>query len=180
MPRFIAFLRAINVGGHIVKMEALNGHFVALGFREVETFIASGNVIFQSGSKDTPAMERKIAGYLHRALGYEVATFVRSETELAAVARHRAFSADDLMAEGSRLYIGFVAFPLPAAVRQKLLTLRSASDDFQVHGREVYWHCRIKFADSKYSGGLLEKILGVPATFRNVNTVRKLAAKYHA
>ena len=178
MPRYIAFLRAINVGGHIVKMEALQAHFTSMGLSDVETFIASGNVIFRAASKDVAALEQKIARHLHRELGYEVATFVRSDAELAAIAKHRAFPASDQAAEGVRLYLGFLASPLKAEARQKLMSQASASDDFHVHEREVYWLCRIKFTDSKFSRGLLERILGVPATFRNVNTVRRLVAKY--
>ena len=52
MIRYVAFLRAINVGGHIVKMDALKKSFVRLGFDDVDTFIASGNVLFSSRSKD--------------------------------------------------------------------------------------------------------------------------------
>ena len=180
MPRYIALLRAINVGGHVVKMEALRAHFASLGLSGIETFIASGNVIFQSTSKSTLTLEKRIAGHLHRELGYEVATFIRSDAELAAIARYQPIPAGDLAMDGNRLYIGFLGSPLTPDARQKLMSQRSAFDDFHVHDREVYWLCRVKFADSKYSGGLLEKILGVPATFRNVNTVRKLAAKYPA
>ena len=51
MPRFVAFLRALNVGGaHVVKMDALKRHFEAMGFTDVETFIASGNVVFTAKS----------------------------------------------------------------------------------------------------------------------------------
>ena len=178
MARYITFLRAINVGGHVVKMEALRAHFPSLGLSDVETFIASGNVIFQSASKNAQALEKRIAAHLHRELGYEVATFLRSDAELAAIARHQAFPVGDLAAESVGTYIGFLAAPLKPKARQKLMSQRSAFDDFHVHAREVYWLCRTKFSDSKFSGGLLEKILGVPATFRNANTVRKLAAKY--
>ena len=55
MPRYIAFLRAVNVGGRIVKMDELREHFAAAGFSDVETFIASGNVIFSSSAKSTAA-----------------------------------------------------------------------------------------------------------------------------
>ena len=75
MPRFFAFLRAINVGGHNVTMEKLRGLFEALGHKDVETFIASGNVIFASKSKDRGALERKIENSLRKSLGYEVTTF---------------------------------------------------------------------------------------------------------
>jgi uncharacterized protein (DUF1697 family) len=72
MPRYVAFLRAINVGGHIVKMDALRRHFASLGFDDVETFIASGNVIFQSRSTAAAALERRIEACLEERLGYEV------------------------------------------------------------------------------------------------------------
>ena len=69
MPRFVAFLRALNVGGHgVVKMEALKKHFTAMGFSDVETFIASGNVVFSS--KGVKGLDGKIAAALERALGY--------------------------------------------------------------------------------------------------------------
>lgn len=178
MPRFIAFLRAINVGGHVVKMEALRDYFSVLGCRDVETFIASGNVIFRNATKDPAILEKKIAQRLSRELGYPVATFLRSDAVLEKIAAHQPFPAGDLAVDGARLYIGFLGCVLKPEARRKLETQESASDDFHVHDREVYWLCRAKFTDSKYSGGLIEKILGVPATFRNVNTVRKLVAKY--
>ena len=53
MPRYIAFLRAINVGGHnTVKMDFLRQLFESLGFSNVETFIASGNIVFETTSKN--------------------------------------------------------------------------------------------------------------------------------
>src|SRR4030095_12804333 len=82
MPRYVAFLRAINVGGHIVKMDQLRKLFTQLGFTDVETFIASGNVLFTSPSKSGAALEAKIEKHLKAALGYEVATFVRTATEV--------------------------------------------------------------------------------------------------
>jgi uncharacterized protein (DUF1697 family) len=73
MPRRIAFLRAINVGGHnVVTMAALRGHFEALGFEQVETFINSGNVIFKSKATSDAALERKIEAHLEKSLGCEV------------------------------------------------------------------------------------------------------------
>src|SRR5687768_9945680 len=91
MARYVAFLRAINVGGRYVKMEELKRHFVEMGLEEVSTFIASGNVIFESRARDVPALERKIEQALKEGLGYPVATFIRSTQELAAVAEHDPF-----------------------------------------------------------------------------------------
>src|SRR5207344_913474 len=92
MPKLVAFLRAINVGGHTVGMAALRAEFEALGLKDVETFIASGNVIFTAPPENRAALEQKIERHLHGALGYEVKTFVRTELEVAAVAVYKPFS----------------------------------------------------------------------------------------
>jgi uncharacterized protein (DUF1697 family) len=180
MPRYIAFLRAINVGGHIVKMDHLRKLFEALDFSKVETFIASGNVIFEAETTDARALEQRIERHLHASLGYEVATFIRTTAELAAVANYQPFSVSEVDADGNYLYIAFLAAPPGAEARQKLMTFRNAGDDFQIHGREVYWLCRRKLSESTFSGALLEKTLRLPATMRNSTTVKKLAAKYPA
>jgi uncharacterized protein (DUF1697 family) len=86
MPRYLAFLRGINVGGHRVKMDRLGELVEALGFEHVETFMASGNVIFSSQSADVADMEERIAGHLEDALGHAVPTFVRSQAELESIA----------------------------------------------------------------------------------------------
>jgi uncharacterized protein (DUF1697 family) len=176
MPKYVALLRAINVGGHIVKMDHLRNLFEAIGLANVETFIASGNVIFDSRSKDTAAMERKIEKHLQTALGYEVKTFLRSIPELVAVANYKPFGDGEINAHA--LYVGFVGDNPDQESTQKLLSYSSEIDDLHVHGREVFWLCREKMSDSKFSGALVEKVLGLRATFRNSTTIKKLAAKY--
>ena len=84
MPRYIALLRGINVGGHRVKMDRLRGLFEARGFEDVATFIASGNVIFSSDSVDAASLGRDIEEHLENELGYEVATFIRTPAEMTA------------------------------------------------------------------------------------------------
>ena len=183
MIRYIAFLRAINVGGHTVKMDQLRKLFAELGFSNVETFIASGNVIFESEEKNAQALEKKIEAHLRESLGYEVATFLRTAPELAAIVGYQPFPASELEADGNMLYgnmlyVGFLAAPPAEKARQALLGLRTDIDEFDVHERELYWLCRKKFSESKVSGAMIEKRAGMPATLRNVTTVRKIAAKY--
>ena len=108
MPKYVALLRAINVGGHTVKMDRLRFLFESLGLLNVETFIASGNVIFDSKSKNTKVLQKKIESYLLETLGYEVATFIRSTSELVDVARYKPFLAEELETKGNVLYIGFL------------------------------------------------------------------------
>jgi len=86
MPRYVALLRGINVGGHVVKMDRLRTVFAAIGCSDVETFIASGNVIFSSPSGDAAALERRAEAALEEALGYEVTTFIRTPEQLQSIA----------------------------------------------------------------------------------------------
>jgi uncharacterized protein (DUF1697 family) len=177
MPQYIAFLRAINVGGHTVKMDLLRHLFESLGFSNVETFIASGNIVFETASKNTRLLEQKIENKLLEALGYEVATFIRTDTELAVIANYKPFSQADLEL-AIALNIAFLADRLDDTSKQKLMALRTDIDDFHIHEREIYWLCRKKQSESKISNAVLEKILGQKITLRGANTVKKMAAKY--
>lgn len=178
MPQYVAFLRAINVGGHTVKMDYLRSLFEALKFSNVETFIASGNVIFDATPISEKALGKKIERYLQQTLGYEVATFIRSTAEVADIADYKPFIDAELKAEGAALYIAFLEGMPTNEAKQILMSFRTAVDDFNVFGREVYWLCRKKMSESAFSGARLEKTLGMKATLRNSTTVRKIAAKY--
>ncbi|MCA1553522.1 MAG: DUF1697 domain-containing protein [Chloroflexi bacterium] len=177
MTRYIAFLRAINVGGHTVKMDRLRELFESLGFANVETFIASGNVVFETRAKNTKALERKIEDALRPALDYEVTTFVRSADELAAIAAYEAFPRAALDAAVAH-NIAFLAEPPDESATQKLMALKSDIDDFNVHGREVYWLSRVRQSESVISNAVLEKTLARRSTVRGVNTIQRMAAKY--
>jgi uncharacterized protein (DUF1697 family) len=178
MPKYVAFLRAINVGGHIVKMDQLRKLFEALPFDNVETFIASGNVIFDTRTKSVAALEKKIAKHLESSLGYEVTTFIRSVDEIARISAFKPFSESEVEADGNQLYVIFVGDKPTDTAIKTIMSLRSDIDDFCCSEREVYWLYRRKAGESKFYGPLLEKSLGIQATVRNVNTVRRLAKKY--
>ena len=176
MARHVAFLRAINVGGHTVTMDKLRRIFEALGFDEVETFIASGNVLFSSPSKSLSTLERKIEDRLKVSLGYEVATFVRTAQEVVAIASYKPFPAAQVRTAGA-FCVGFLAQPLDAAAKKSLTALANTIDRFHVHDREVYWLCEKRQSESKFSNVVFEKATGARVTFRGANTVRKLAIK---
>jgi uncharacterized protein (DUF1697 family) len=180
ITRYIAFLRAINVGGRTVKMDRLRELFEGLGFSNVETFIASGNVIFESPEQNTAALERRIEGHLQESLGYRVDTFVRSAQELADIAAYQPFPAPALNADSTTLYISFLSDPPPPPAHEKALALQTPTDEFHIHERELYWLRHGRISDSAISGTLLEKTVGMPATMRNVNTIKRIVAKYPA
>jgi len=179
MPRYIALLRAVNVGGRIVKMEALRAHFESLGFANVETYIASGNVIFETKAGTEDVLRRKIETHLEAALGHEVATFLRTTAEMGSISRFQAFD-EAALKSAQALNVAFLHAPLDDDAREILMALRTDIDDFSVHGREVYWLCRKKQSESKFSNALFERKLKIQATFRGINTVRKLAQLYPA
>jgi len=171
--RYIAFLRAINVGGHLVKMDQLRKLFEGLKFTNVETFIASGNVIFDSPSKDSVALEVRIERHLKKALGYDVETFLRTCEEVVAAAKRAPFTVRDDCAE----YVVFMRAAPDKATRTKIMSLCSDADAFHTHQREWYWQSRGRITESP-AAVPFSKAFGNQGTMRNVTTVRKLAAKY--
>jgi uncharacterized protein (DUF1697 family) len=178
MARYIAFLRGINVGGHQVKMDDLRKWFEALEFDNVATFIASGNVIFETGRTKPATLTARIERQLRDELGYEVPTFLRTDGELARIADHEPF-ADLELADGDSRYIAFLYKRPSTAAAGKVAALSNDTDRVVVHDRELYWHVRGRMADSTLGPPIFEKALGsVPATVRNLNTVQRLATKY--
>ena len=169
--RYIAFLRAINVGGHTVKMAVLKQLFEEMAFRDVDTFIASGNVVFEARQQDDATLEKKIERVLQKALGYEVATFVRTFPEIAALK-------DPFGKAKATTYVGFLHEPPSLIARKAVVALSYEDETFAVVGREVYWHSLIGMGQSQYSSNKLEKTLGTKTTFRNMNTVERLLKKY--
>jgi uncharacterized protein (DUF1697 family) len=180
MPHYIAFLRGINLGNRRVKMDVLRAHFDALKFAAVETFIASGNVIFSSRATDPDQLATTIATHLERSLGYPVDTFLRTRSEVSAIAARHPFGLAVIEDPGHTLQVGFFARELTSAQAHGLLACRSPHDEFRVEGREYYWLCRgIKSSESKIWASAELRALGLPSSsMRNFTTIRRLAALY--
>ena len=174
MPRLFAFLRAVNVGGRTVKMDALRGTFEGLALTGVETFIASGNVTFDSKARDLIALERRIEAALQQAFGFEIETFVRTADRIAALAAHVAF--ED--ATATTQVVGFLHAEPDAAALKTIAAMASSVDRFQVDGRELIWLSSAKQSESVFSNAVFERALKMRTTFRGVGTLRKLVAKY--
>lgn len=175
--RYVALLRAVNVGGRTVKMDRLCALFEELKLRNVESFIASGNVIFESAA-GASSLEAKIEKHLEKSLGFAVPTMVRSCVEIAAAANYTPFPKLKPAAGKSGLYVGFLKTEPAAAGIAKVLKFADAVSDFHFHGRELYWYARDRMAVLKVTNTSLERALGVATTFRNVTTVRRLAEKF--
>ncbi len=180
MPRYLTFLRGINLGKRRIKMDHLRELFVELGFTDVETFIASGNVIFDDRARDPLKLAARIAAHLEARLGYDVDTFVRTPAEVAALAALQPFARADMDAPENTVHIGFFAATLPTAQASGLAAIRTATDEFHLTGREYFWLCRrIKSHESKVWASPEMRTLKLPSSsMRNLTTIRKLAALY--
>ena len=176
--RYVAFLKGINVGGHRVKMDVLRDLFKALNFSEVATFIASGNVFFETFETDAIAIEQRIETHLKQSLGYQVDTFVRTTDELAAIVGLQPFAFEEMEAPGHTVHVGFLRDPLAGEIEKKLVAFRTDFDEFRIQGREFYWLCRGKTTDSKVSWPVVAKTVKTSSTMRNLTTVRKIAGLY--
>lgn len=174
MKKYIAFLRAINVGGtKIIKMEDLKKIFESFGFANVQTYIQSGNVVFET--KESAMLEAQIEKLLEKALGYKVEIFLRTMEELAKIASQPAFEPQG----DETLHVVFLRKSQDAnhKSKQELLSFRSEADDFAVKGREVY-NLRRDRDKSVFSNNFIEKILKESSTTRNLTTLRKITKKY--
>jgi uncharacterized protein (DUF1697 family) len=176
-PRHVAFLRGINLGKRRPPMARLKALFEEMGFREVATFIASGNVIFSSALQNSRQLEAQISRDLEMALGYEVKAFVRRGEEVVAIGNKQPF--DAAIEPGVTVHVCFLHEPLTKATARALEKLRTMHDEFRVIGREYYWLCRIKTNESAVWASPQMKALKLPdATMRNMTSVRKLIAKH--
>ncbi len=175
--RYISFLRAINVGGHVVKMGDLKAVFESTGLGEVETFIASGNVIFTTRSGKPPALEQKVEKALYERLGYAVDTFLRTTSEIREVAESAPF-ATNRIASAAAFNVAFTRNALSDDQRRLLSQFDTGADSFATLGREIYWLSAGRQSESRFVSSKMERLLEVRVTWRNINTVRRLSAKY--
>ena len=176
MPRYVAFLRGINLGARTVKNVQLVKIFAAAGLPDVEPFIASGNVIFDSRSKSEGTLVRKIEGSIAATMGFEARTFLRTMEALAIVAEQRPF-APARHASAIAFVVGFVDTPFTAAEKQTIAGFASANDELHPLGRELFWLSQTRQSDSAFQRIPFDKRVR-PSTWRNINTVQRIVAKY--
>jgi uncharacterized protein (DUF1697 family) len=175
MTRYAAMLRGINVGGkNILPMKELATIFAKAGAREVQTYVQSGNVVFEAAASEAARFPALIEAAISKRFGFSSPVIVRSGGELAKVARsHPAHVAG---ADTKPLHVMFLAdWPDPKRVAD-LDAKRSPPDTFTVKGREIYLHLPNGAARSKLTNAYFDSRLGTITTIRNWNTVLRLCA----
>jgi len=174
MKKYIAFLRAINVGGTtIIKMTELKKMFESFGLENVQTYIQTGNVIFESDEGDASALEERIERQLEKAVGKRIQLFVRTMREVVAMAEECPYDPKD----GETAYVAILQKETDKKSEQALVALCSEADDFVVKRKDAYILRRDR-DKSIFSNNMIEKVLGVSGTTRNLTTIKKLAEKY--
>jgi uncharacterized protein (DUF1697 family) len=176
MTRYVALLRGINTGGHRVKMDRLRDLFGEMGFGDVQSYIASGNVIFSTDEGDPQTLERQIETHLESKLGWPALTFLRTLPQLQDIAR---FESPDHAAESDSTYVAFLRHHVSEEVMGALSEFESDTNCFRQRGREVYWLIHGKVSDSPlFKTGITKPLGTAEYTMRNMNTVRKLVSRF--
>ncbi|MFY0252521.1 DUF1697 domain-containing protein [Chitinophaga sp. 30R24] len=173
MTKYVAFLRAVNVGKRTIKMEDLRQQLETAGFKEVTTYIQSGNVMFSSANSNDTTLAHKIEKLLQAAYGFEVPTIIRSVSALETVVQQSPFPGV-IPDKERQIYITFLSTPTSQA--EKVISeLQSNAETLYLGKREVYTMINKKLEKKPLDVIIkLEKKLGIPCTTRNWATVNKV------
>ena len=174
MITHIALLRAVNVGGNMLKMEHLREMLADLGLTDVKTYLQSGNVLFSA--KDTPAkLSARIEKRLSEATRLPVSVIVRTPDELQGIIAANPF-AREAAAAPKTVHVTFLAGAAPKAAAAAIGKLPAGEDRWHVASSEIYLCCPGGYGRTKLNTMALERVLGRRATTRNWSTVTALHA----
>jgi uncharacterized protein (DUF1697 family) len=180
VERYVAFLRGINLGNRRVKSPELIAHFEAMGFEDVATFRASGNVVFVDPDADTEAkVQARVEAGLEEGLGYDVATFLRSAKEVAAIAARDPFEAKAIKASKGKPQVVLLGRKPSAKAKKALEEIAPDGDLMVVEGRELHWLPTVGLSETELDTKALDAALG-KGTTRTAGTIEAIAAKYCA
>ena len=173
MARFIALLRGINVGGHgKVPMAELRPLCERLGWKDVQTYIQSGNVVFAAAGK-APALEAQLEKALDARFGFRPAVIVRSASAWRAYVDCNPF-APESETEPSRVLIGLAKARPKAGAAEALEARAAAGEKVRAAGDAIWFHYPAGVGTSKLSPALIDRLVGSPLTARNWRTMLKL------
>jgi uncharacterized protein (DUF1697 family) len=176
MASLAAFLRGINLGkSRRVKNEALRDAFEGLGFDDVATFRASGNVVF--GARASRDLGERIESALEEALGIEVVVFLRAARQMREIAGREPFSAAELATSAGRAQVALLPRRPSAAARRRALAMAGEEDRLAIEGSELHWLPRDRMSGSELDLKALESQLG-PWTMRTMGTIEQIAERH--
>lgn len=172
MKTYIALLRAINVGGNnLLPMKELVVVLERLGLQNIKTYIQSGNVIFRGKDTNTMQLASKIGAAIQKSHGFAPQVLLLDSAMLDKVVRENPYPEAEVAP--STVHVNFLV-TIPTKPDLKALEkIRAKSERFHLAGDVLYLHAPDGIGRSKLVASM-ERLLGVPLTSRNWNTVRKL------
>jgi uncharacterized protein (DUF1697 family) len=172
MSRFVSLFRGINVGGHkTIRMDELKELYASMGFKNVVTYIQSGNVVFTSDDADVAQLSGQIEDGFAQKFGFHAKVMVRTSAELQAIIDNNPFQ-DQPAKESNRVVVMFLAGrPDSGALEDMTYT---GPEELYMIGQEMYIYYPNGMGRSKLSNTFLEKKLKTAGTARNWNTVLQL------
>lgn len=180
MHAYIAMLRGIKVTGHkTIKMEDLRALCSSLGFQKVETYIQSGNILFQTPTENPAAVSKRISEKILQTFGFDVPVTVRTSEEMLDVIANNPFLKEKNI-DSSKLHVTFLSENAKKDSLKRLEALSTSPDRFYPASQEIYLYCPSGYGRTKLSNIAIEKALSVTATTRNwrtTNTLSEMASK---
>jgi uncharacterized protein (DUF1697 family) len=174
MPAYVAMLRGINVTGHnSIKMEQLRGLCNRLGFQRVETYVQSGNIVFQAKTENPALLSKRIGKSILDSFGFETPVIVRTLKEMENVVASNPFLKEKDI-DSSKLHVTFLREVAQKTSLKTLEKLATSQDRFYPASREIYLYCPEGYGRTKLSNNAIEKALSVTATTRNWRTTNTL------
>jgi uncharacterized protein (DUF1697 family) len=169
----------MNLGNRRITNVELCGHFSAMGFEQVASFRASGNVVFTATGPGDGELRQRIESGLAAALGYEVPTFIRSDAEMRAMAATRPFDARLTSRLAGKPQVALLGRAPSAKTRAQVLALAGDDDALAFGARELYWLPVGRMSDSELDLKAVERALGA-TTIRTMGTIEQITAKHFA
>ncbi|MFZ1702206.1 MAG: DUF1697 domain-containing protein [Pyrinomonadaceae bacterium] len=171
--RYVALLRGINVGGkNMIKMDKLRGTFAQLDFENVATYINSGNIAFDSRTRNEANLVSTIHDAIESDFGFNISTMVRSMDEIAEIIANSPYIGQ--FENDKDLHVFFLPAEMTTEQQSQLLDLANDNEFITVSGRTIYYMLRISILDSALGKGFLDKKLKITNSARNWRTVNKL------
>ena len=173
MATYIAFLRAINLGANRkFPKDAIKAAVEGAGFTDVETYINTGNVRFDSTLRSRAKIEAALEKAFEAEVGFAVPTIVFTQKELVAIADEA-----ESFGHGGRHYVSLCKEVPTAAAIEKLEDSITTDEVARVGGRAVHLLLGSNYHEATLTNAAVEKYLGV-ATNRNLTVIRALAEKW--
>jgi uncharacterized protein (DUF1697 family) len=172
--KYVALLRGINVGGKkSIKMDALNEMMSSLGYKEIITYIQSGNVVFDSNEESIQKLQESVKDEIKNTFGHEVPVLILRSEKFINIFNQNPFIADPSK-EISLLHVTFLS-SIPVEEKSHLFIQNTfPPDEFFIKEDCFFLYCPNGYSNSKLSNTFIESKLKVDATTRNWKTVKEI------